>query len=111
MTNGEKGRSVRVDIDDGFIDRVDVPDATGGSGGPQSWVIIAAVVAVGAIVAAVLLLRPAADEAADGSIREAPATTVPGTDDGEAADGESTDEAKAGEVRATRLASLNRSPG
>ena len=104
MTNGEKGRSVRVDIDDGFIDRVDVPDATGGSGGPQSWVIIAAVVAVGAIVAAVLLLRPAADEAADGSIREAPATTVPGTDDGEAADGESTDEAKAGEVRATRLA-------
>ena len=65
--------SVRVDFGDGSSAPETPAEAPDGSG-PPIWLIgVAALVLIGVVF---LLLRPAENEAADGTIREAPTTTV-----------------------------------
>lgn len=71
--------SVRIDVE--ASDRSRDTHASSGSeetaGGPPTWIFAVAIVAALVVVGALVLLRPAGDEAADGTERIQPTTTVP----------------------------------
>ena len=68
--------SVRVEVDGAAFAGPDAPEVAGSSGGGSKFVLVLAVLTVAAVVAAVVALRPGSDEAADGTERSVPTSTV-----------------------------------
>ena len=112
VTKDDERRSVRIELEDGAAPAPNAPmvetdlggaDGPNGGGGSSTWAIVLAILIVGVVGAGVLTLRPAGDEAADGTERQAPTTTTDpqsatgageGVDDaGEQGIGEATEEA------------------
>ena len=75
MTDDDELRSVRIEVEDDAGSLPDAPGIAQSSSGSHKWIAGLVMLAVG-VIGAFLLLRPAADEAADGTARLAPTTTI-----------------------------------
>ena len=75
MTDDDELRSVRIEVEDDAGSLPDAPGVAQSSSGSHKWIAGLVMLAVG-VIGAFLLLRPAADEAADGTARLAPTTTI-----------------------------------
>ena len=77
--------SVRIELDGGGASP-DAPQVEAPSGGPATWVLGLGVLVLVAVVGAFIGLRPSGDEAADGTERVAPGTTIPTSEADDAGD-------------------------
>ncbi len=83
MARDDELQSVRIEVDGAPEPTLHVPNVGGPAGGPSRWPIALVVLLVAAVGAVLFLLSPDGDEAADGTDRAAPTTSVPESNGGE----------------------------